>query len=72
MSQHKPLLQLFQDLGCRLPVEVHLVNFRVVVLNLGVNMADKDCKVGQATLHGEYFGKAADVFADVIHQTLHI
>lgn len=55
-----------------LPVEVHSVNFRVVVLNLGVNVADKDGEVGQAALHGEYFGKAADVFADVIHQSLHI
>lgn len=29
----------------RIPVEVHLVNFRVVVLNLGVNVADKDREV---------------------------
>lgn len=58
------------DVG--LPVKVHSVNFRVVVLNLGMNMADKDGEVGQAALHGEYSGKAADVFADVIHQSLHI
>lgn len=52
------------------PVEVHLVNFRVVVLNLGVCMANEDSEVGQAALHREHFGKAADVTADAVHQTL--
>lgn len=54
-----------------LPVEVHLVNFRVVVLNLGMGMANEDSEVGQAALHREYLGKAADVVADAIHQTLY-
>lgn len=53
-----------------IPVEVHLVNFRVVVLNLGMGMANEDSEVGQATLHREHFGKAADVIADTVHQTL--
>lgn len=54
------------------PVEVNFVNFRVVVLNLCVSMANKDSEVGQAALHREHLGKAADVFADATHQTLHI
>lgn len=56
----------------RVPVEVHFVNFRVVVLNLGMGMVNEDSEVGQATLHREHLGKAADVFANAVHQTLHI
>lgn len=54
------------------PVEVHLIDFRVVVLNLGVRMADEDGEVGQAALQREHLGKAADVFADAVHQTLNV
>lgn len=54
------------------PVKVHFVNIRVVVLDLGMGMANEDSEVGQAGLHREYFGKAADVFANAVHQTLHI
>lgn len=59
-----------QDVG--VPIEVHFVNFRVLVLNLGVDMADEDGEVGQATLHREHFGKAANVFANAVDQTPHI
>lgn len=54
------------------PVEVHLVDLGVVVLDLGVRVADEDGEVGQAALQGEHLGKAADVFADVVHQTLDV
>lgn len=54
------------------PVEVHFIDFRVVVLNLGVRMADEDREVGQAALQREHLGKAADVFADAVHQTLNV
>lgn len=55
----------------RLPVEVNFVNFWVVVLDLGVCVADEDGVVGQETLNRKYFGEAADVVANPIHQTLH-
>lgn len=62
-------LQLCQEVS--VPVEVHLVNFRVVVLNLGMGMVNEDSEVGQAALHREYLGKAADVVANAVHQTLY-
>lgn len=52
----------------RIPVEVHFVNFWVVVFNLGVHMVNEDGEVGQAALHWECLGKAADVIANAIHQ----
>lgn len=55
-----------------LPVKVHLVNLGVVVLDLGVRVADEDGEVGQAALQGEHLGEAADVPADVVHQNLDV
>lgn len=63
---------IYKKTQCAVPVEVHLVNFRVVVLDLSVNMADDDGEVGQAALHREGLGKAADVVANAVHQTLYI
>lgn len=54
------------------PVEVHFVDLGVVVLDLGVRVADEDGEVGQAALQWEHLGEAADVFADVVHQTLDV
>lgn len=54
------------------PVEVYFVDLGVVVLDLGVRVADEDGEVGQAALQGEHLGKAADVFADAVHQTLDV
>lgn len=54
------------------PVEVYLVDLGVVVLDLGVRVADEDGEVGQAALQGEHLGKAADVLADAVHQTLDV
>lgn len=56
---------LYQEVS--VPVEVHFVNFRVVVLDLGMGLANEDSEVGQATLHREYLGKAADVIANAVH-----
>lgn len=53
-----------------LPVEVHFINFWVVVFYFSVSMADEDSEVRQACLHRESFGEAADVVADAIHQIL--
>lgn len=53
------------------PVEIQFVNFRVVLFNLGMGMADGDSEVGKATLHREHFGEAADVISNAVHQTLH-
>ncbi len=63
-------LYLCQEVS--LPVEVHSVDFRVVVLNLGMGVANKDSEVGEAALHREHFGKAADVIANAVHQILYI
>lgn len=49
-----------------------MVNLRVLVLDLGVSVADEDSEVGQAALHREGLGKAADVSTDVVHQILHV
>lgn len=54
------------------PVEVHLVDLGVVVLDLGVRVADEDGEVGQAALQGEHLGEAADVLANAVHQSLDI
>lgn len=54
-----------------LPVEVHFVNFRVVVLNLGMCVVNKDGEIGQAFVHWESLGKACDVIANTIHQILY-
>lgn len=62
--------ELFRPGG--VPVEVHFVYLGVVVLDLGVRVADEDGEVGQAALQREHLGKAADVFADVVHQTLDV
>lgn len=43
-----------------------------MVLNLGVSVADEYSEVGQAALHREGLGKAADVFTNVVHQILHV
>lgn len=55
----------------RVPVEVHFVNFRVVVFNLGMCMVNEDGEVGQVPLHWECFGKAGDVIANAIQQIMY-
>lgn len=66
-----PLTGLYPA-GGALPVEVHLVDLGVVVLDLGVSVADEDGEVGQAALHREHLGEAADVLPDAVHQALHV
>lgn len=72
MYLYRCLLYIYGHALISLPVEVQLVNFRVVVLNLGVGVADEDGEVGQAALHRERLGEAADVGADAVNQTLNI
>lgn len=67
----KTFFNLRTNVVVSVPVEIHFVDFRVVVFNLGMRMVNKDSEIGQASLHWECLGKAGDVIANAIHQILY-